>query len=146
MEVSLASRHVVFHSLPASQEHIREGSVMPEEQKQPEPIKQMSGPFTPDNLGPTAVMALVAITGGLLAFYRKWKEGDVRAFNIVELIGELAVSGGAGLVAYWMFKGFGVNEYLTAAGVGIIGHMGSRAIFMAEQAVEKVVTKKTDEA
>lgn len=107
--------------------------------------KAPAGPFSQENFGPTVIMAMVAIVGGGLAFYRKWKEGHVRAFNFVELIGELAVSGGAGLVAYWMFKGFGVNEYLTAAGVGIIGHMGSRAIFMAEQAVEKIVEKKAQQ-
>lgn len=76
-----------------------------------------------------------------MAFYKKWKEGNVRAFNITELVGELLVSGFCGVVSFWLFKGLGVNEYLTAAGVAIVGHMGARAMFLAEKALGNVADK-----
>lgn len=105
-----------------------------------EPVQpRPDGPFSPDQLGPTAIMALVAVLGGCISFYGKWKAGKVRFFNVMELIGELFVSAACGVGAYWVFKGFEVNPYLTAAGVAVVGHMGTRAIFMAEQWVEKKV-------
>lgn len=100
-----------------------------------------TGPLATDQLVPTLVMFLVAMLGGLISFYRKWKDGHVRAFNVTEFLGELLVSGGCGVLAYWLFKGFGVNEWLTAAGVGIVGHMGSRAMFLAEKTLGGVADK-----
>ena len=104
--------------------------------------KAPDGPLSPDQAVPTLIMAIVAMAAGAMSFYRKWKEGRVRAFNITELVGEIVVSGICGVVGYWILKGFEVNPYLTAAGVAIIGHMGTRAIFIAEQAIEKVVDRK----
>jgi amino acid transporter len=98
-------------------------------------VKEPDGPLTAAQAVPTAIMFLVAMLGGFIHFYRKWKEGDVRAFNFTELLGELVVSGLCGVLAFWLFRGLGVNEWLTAAGVGIVGHMGSRALFLAEKTV-----------
>lgn len=100
------------------------------------------GPLSSGQVGPTLLMAAVAMIGGVLSFYRKWKEGKVRAFNITEFIGEVVVSGVCGVVGYWFLKGFDVNPYLTAAGVAVIGHMGTRAIFITEQALEKLLDRK----
>jgi hypothetical protein len=99
-------------------------------------VKDPQGPLSSEQAIPTALMFLVAMLGGFVAFYRKWKDGSARAFNVAELIGELVVSGLCGVMAYWAFNGLGVNQWLTAAGVGIVGHMGSRALFMAEQLME----------
>lgn len=99
------------------------------------------GPLAPSQAFPTAIMFGVAMLGGFLSFYRKWKEGSVRAFNITELFGELFVSGCCGVFSYWLFKGLGVNEWLIAAGVGIVGHMGSRALFLAEKTLEGLSNK-----
>lgn len=106
--------------------------------------KAPDGPFAPENFTTMLLMALVGIVGGLVSFYRKWKEGHVRAFNVLEFIGEIVVSGLCGVVSWWIFKGASVNEYLTAAGVAIVGHMGTRAIFIAERAVETMVTRRAD--
>jgi hypothetical protein len=101
--------------------------------------KMEQGPLDPGQLVPTLLMMLIAAAGGFVAFYRKWKEGHVRAFNITELMGELFVSGLCGIGAYWVCKGFEVNPWLTAAAVGMVGHMGSRAVFMAENWVGKKI-------
>jgi hypothetical protein len=95
------------------------------------------GPFTVQNIIPTLWMALISAAGGFMGFYGKYKAGKVRAFNITELIGEVFVSVSVGLVTYWICKGFQVNEWLTAAGVAISGHMGARAIFLLENTIEK---------
>ena len=109
-------------------------------------IKQLAresaaGPLDGDQAIPTALMFLIAMLGGFIAFYRKYKDGVSRAFNFTELIGEMFVSGICGVLAWWAFTGLGVNQWLTAAGVGVVGHMGSRALFMAEKLAENQVTK-----
>ena len=96
-----------------------------------------SGPFTIQNLIPTLWMAAIGAAGGLMSFYGKVQTGKVRAFNLTELVGEIVVSALVGLITFWICKGFNVNEWLTAAGVAISGHMGARAIFLLEQSLEK---------
>lgn len=95
------------------------------------------GPFVIKNLVPTVWMACVAVLGGVVSFIQKVKAGKSRPFNLVELAGEMLVSGFVGIVTYWLCKAYGVNEYLSAAGVAISGHMGARAIFLLEQWIEK---------
>lgn len=95
------------------------------------------GPFAWTNLIPTLWMILVAMAGGALSFYQRVKSGQSRALNLAELAGEMFISAFVGIVTYWLCKSFAVNEYLTAAGVAIAGHMGARAIFLAEQFIEK---------
>jgi hypothetical protein len=109
--------------------------------KQPSDPAPSTGPLSPDQMWPTAIMFIIAAAGGLISFYRKWKEGNVRAFNFTELLGELVVSGLCGVFAYWLFRGLGVNEWLTAAGVGIVGHMGSRFMFLAERTMGDLADK-----
>jgi len=94
-------------------------------------------PFAIKNAIPTLWMVGVAMLGGAVSFYGKVKSGSARAANITELVGELVVSGVVGVFSYWVLHGFGVNPYLVAAGVGISGHMGSRAIFLAEKWIER---------
>lgn len=95
-----------------------------------------NGPFTLKSLVPTLWMVGVAAAGGFFSFYDKYKSGKVSAFSLTELIGEVVVSVAVGLVTYWICKGFGVNEWLTAAGVALSGHMGTRAIFLLEQTLK----------
>lgn len=84
-------------------------------------------------LGP---VALVALLGGLVAFYRKVREGAARPFNFTEFLGEMLTSAVAGVLAYWACNGLEVNPWLTAAIVGIAGHAGSRALFIVEKAAQ----------
>lgn len=98
-----------------------------------------SDPFVLKNLIPTLWMLGIAAAGGAVSFYQKVKSGKARAFNVAEFIGEIFTSAFVGLVTYWICKSYGVGEYLTAAAVAITGHMGSRAIFVAEQWIEKKV-------
>jgi NhaP-type Na+/H+ and K+/H+ antiporter len=97
-----------------------------------------------DQLIPTLIMVMIAMIGGLVNWIRKVQLGLSRAFNIAELIGELFISAATGAITYWLLKGFEVNEYLVAAGVGIAGHMGSRVWFLGEQLIEKKARKLVD--
>lgn len=77
------------------------------------------------------VVGLSAL-GGIVAFMRKVKEGNARAWNFAELVGEVATSAFAGVMTFFMCEASGFSPLITAALVGISGHMGSRAIFQLE--------------
>jgi hypothetical protein len=78
--------------------------------------------------------------GGFVSFLRKMREGKARPFNVMELIGEIVTSAFAGMITFWLCEAANINPLLTAAFVGISGHMGSRAIAM----IEHYYTKKFD--
>lgn len=74
--------------------------------------------------------------GGTVNFMRKRKSGEARPFNLAELIGEIFTSGFAGVITFWLCEAAGIGGLITAALVGISGHMGSRAIFRFERWAE----------
>lgn len=84
---------------------------------------------------------LLSAWGGLVSFLSKVKKGEARAFNLVELIGELVTSAFAGVLTFWLCEAAGLNGLVTAALVGISGHMGSRAIYHMETLATKRLTK-----
>lgn len=78
------------------------------------------------------VIAL-SIWGGAVNFYQKVKTGDARPFNVVEFIGEICTSGFAGVITFYLCEAGGFSPLMTAAMVGVAGHMGGRAIFQLER-------------
>lgn len=84
----------------------------------------------------------LSMMGGVVSFMRKLKAGNARAFNIVEFIGEIVTSGFVGILTFYLCEASGFSQVLTAAFVGISGHMGSRAIFMFEKKLEKYFDSK----
>jgi hypothetical protein len=74
----------------------------------------------------------LAILGGVVSFMRKLQAGHARVFNLVEFLGEIVTSAFAGVITFWMCEHSNLSPLVTAALVGISGHMGSRSIFMAE--------------
>jgi len=75
----------------------------------------------------------LAILGGVVSFMRKIQQGHSRAFNLIEFIGEIVTSAFAGVLTFWMCEHASLSPLVTAAFVGISGHMGSRALFMFEE-------------
>jgi hypothetical protein len=71
---------------------------------------------------------LTALLGGLVSWYAKVRKGEVAAWNLSQLIGELCTSAFAGLLAFWICEWMSTPAILTPALVGISGHMGTRAI------------------
>ena len=53
-------------------------------------------------------------------------------YSLVEFIGEVSTSAFAGVITFWLCEAGGINPLITAALVGVSGHMGSRAIFHLE--------------
>lgn len=91
------------------------------------------GPFAPNNAVPTIWMVSVAMLGGAASFYRKVQAGEVRYFNIMELLGEVIISGFVGLCTFWLCKSYEVDGYLTGVACAVTGHMGTRAIAIFEK-------------
>lgn len=74
----------------------------------------------------------LSVLGGVVNFMRKLQTGHARMFNLVELIGELVTAGFSGIITFYLFTQSGFDPLFTAAAVGVSGHMGSRALFLAE--------------
>lgn len=81
------------------------------------------------------VIAL-SVWGGAVNYIRKVRTGATRPFNFMELVGEIFTSGFVGVITFWLCEAAGFDQLVTAAIVGISAHMGSRALFMLERAVE----------
>lgn len=75
--------------------------------------------------------------GGFISFINKLKKGHARAFNIAEFMGEIATSAFAGVITFWLCENAGISPLVTAALVGVSGHMGSRAILLFEEWLAK---------
>jgi len=75
--------------------------------------------------------------GGVVSFYRKMKAGRARPFNVIEFIGELTTSAFVGVITFWMCESAEIGQLMSAALIGISGHMGSRAIWQFEQWAER---------
>lgn len=75
----------------------------------------------------------VSAFAGLVSFSRKVRQGKARAFNVAELVGELATSALAGVLTFWLCEWGNVDKLLAAVFIAISGHMGTRAIFLLEK-------------
>lgn len=93
-------------------------------------------PMTYQPLTYLAVIGLAAF-GGVVSWMRKLRAGHARAFNVAEMVGEVCTSAFAGLLAFWACEATGIEPLWTAVIVGITGHMGTRALFLAEQWLER---------
>jgi hypothetical protein len=75
----------------------------------------------------------LSILGGIAHYIRRVNSGLAHKFSIRELIGELFISGFAGLMTFFMCDASHLDIRMTAVAVGMAGHMGSHAIFIIEQ-------------
>lgn len=81
-------------------------------------------------------VGLLASWGGMVNWLKKRKAGQSRPFNITELIGELMTSAFSGVLTFWLCEASDIQPLITAAMVGISGHMGSRALYQIESWAE----------
>lgn len=85
----------------------------------------------------TWLLALgMAFGGGIVNFYARVKRGHTRAFNIIELIGEILTSGFVGLGLFMVLDAWDQPIGLCAAAAGVGGHMSTRLLFAVERAIE----------
>lgn len=85
------------------------------------------------------VVALSA-WGGIVNYWRKLKAGG--KFSVTELIGEIATSGFSGIITFYLCEAVGMDPLITAATVGIAGHMGGRTIVLLENALCEKISKR----
>ena len=85
----------------------------------------------------TWLLALgMAFGGGAVNWYAKVKRGHTRAFNIIELIGEICTSGFVGLGVFMLLAAMEQPMGVCAAAAGVGGHMATRLLFAFERAGE----------
>ncbi|WOB06489.1 phage holin family protein [Piscinibacter gummiphilus] len=87
------------------------------------------------------LMLGLAIFGGIVSWYSKVRKGELHIANLSSLVGEMATSAFSGLLAFYLCEYLGLVPVLTAAVVGVAGHMGTRAI----TAIEKLLQKRFPE-
>ncbi|TQV85205.1 hypothetical protein FKG94_03170 [Exilibacterium tricleocarpae] len=75
--------------------------------------------------------------GGLASYFRNVRDGHTKRFSILELVGEMVISAFAGMLTFWLCELAAFPPLLTAAFVGVSGHMGSRAIALLEQSLQR---------
>ena len=83
------------------------------------------------------LMLGTALLGGLVSWAAKVKAGTVSAWNLMSLIGELCTSAFAGLLCFWICESLNFAPLMTAALVGVAGHMGTRAITAFEAMAQR---------
>jgi len=87
-----------------------------------------------------AGVILLSSWGGLVSYIRKIKAGK-RCFSVAESIGEICISAFVGILTFFLCESMETPQVLSAALIGISGHMGSRAIFVMEELAEKIIKK-----
>ena len=87
-----------------------------------------------------------AFAGGAINWWAKVKAGHARAFNVIELVGEIFTSGFVGMGVFMLLAGMDQPLGVCAAAAGIGGHMGTRLLFAIERYVESKVIEKAEEA
>lgn len=85
----------------------------------------------------------LAVLGGFVSWYSRVRKGEIAAWNVQHLIGELATSAFAGLIAFWLCEWSNLPPVLTAAIVGVSGHMGTKAISLVEGALKSRIERHT---
>jgi hypothetical protein len=83
----------------------------------------------------------MAACGGFVNWYTRIKAGHTRPFNIIELMGEMFVSGFTGIATFMFLISMDANMALCAAGAGIGGHMATRILFLVERLLEAFISK-----
>lgn len=87
---------------------------------------------------------LISLLGGFVGWYGKVRKGELMASNLSALIGEMSTSALSGLLAFWICEYLDLQPVLTAAVVGIAGHMGTRGITWAEEALKRRADRIVD--
>lgn len=83
------------------------------------------------------VMLGVALLGGLVSWITKVRSGQLPAWSLMQLVGELATSAFSGLICFWLCEWTNTPQLLTISLVAISGHMGTRAIILFERWAER---------
>lgn len=80
----------------------------------------------------------IAAWGGAVSYFYKISKHRIK-FSLIRFIGELITSAFVGMITFLICDAANISWQLTAAFVGISGHMGTRAIFVMERRYEQFI-------
>lgn len=83
----------------------------------------------------------MASSGGLINWISRLRKGQTRAFNILELLGEIFTSGFVGLGVFMAAEATDQPLGLCAAAAGVGGHMATRLLFAVEKLLESKINR-----
>lgn len=75
----------------------------------------------------------LAIMGGIVSYHQKVRRRGSAQYSIAEFVGELVTAAFAGVLTFYLCQAYGMGQLLTAALVGVSGHMGSRTLAILER-------------
>ena len=87
-------------------------------------------------------VAVVAMWGGAASYIRRVRLGLTTHFSVAEFVGELVTSSFFGIMTFWLCEASEISPLLTAAFVGMSGHMGSRFMFLISSIISNKVNLK----
>lgn len=70
----------------------------------------------------------LSLVGSLIARFQYWKENKRKKISLMEIIGELFISGFAGIITFFLCEFLEVPQLLTMFLCGIAGNMGSKSL------------------
>lgn len=82
------------------------------------------------------LVVVMSLLGGLSSWYRRVKAGHARAFNLIELAGEMSISGLMGFVGFVVADWWVESQAIAAAAAGMSAHFATRLLFSAEGLIE----------
>lgn len=85
---------------------------------------------------------LIGGAGGIASYISKLRRDKAKTFSIVEVLGEIFISGFVALITALICIDMGLSEPMTFAACGIAGHMGTRALYLVEQKILDFIDKK----
>lgn len=89
-----------------------------------------------------AWVILLAAWGGVANHIGKVRRREIPRFRLVELIGDVVTSGFTGILTFYLCEAAKLDPLMTAAFVGVSGHMGSRIIFKMEKLLTRWLAPK----
>lgn len=87
-------------------------------------------------------MLAVAILGGFVSWYAKVRRNEIPGGSVFHLIGEITTSAFAGMLTFFACEYANFPQLLTAALVGVSGHMGAKIITLVEEAAKKRIEQR----
>lgn len=88
-----------------------------------------------------AWMIGLAVWGGLVRYYQRIKSGKDR-FKWFTFAGEIVASGFFGVVTFYLAEAANIDRLVSAAMVGISGHMGACVNFYVRQFIQNKIKLK----
>lgn len=85
---------------------------------------------------------LLSLWGGSASYIRRVRSMQIPRYSFVEFIGEVVIAAGVGVLTFFLCEWGNLDKMLSAVFIAITAHMGSRALLIAEQVLERYIKRK----